>query len=110
MISVALSRLKQRLQQEYAQKYPALREIIHLVLDREEARARNLTSFPHLLLPDLVEGHLVSLNLGKAKRQHTTVFAAPDFNFFEAYVPAGIMTRNVNSAEAQVAHGGVIAG
>ena|GEM_PF-696045 len=109
-ISFALSHLKQRLQQDYERGYPGLREIIHLVLDQEEARAWKLTSFPHLLLPDLVEAHLASLNLDKAKRQHTTVFAAPDFNFFGAYVPAGIVTRNVNSAEALVVDGSFIAG
>jgi len=110
MISVALSHLKQRLQQDYEQGYPGLREIIHLVLDQEEARAWELTSFPHLVLPDLVEAHLARLNLDAEKRQHSTFFAAPDFNFFEAYVPAGFVTRNFNSAEAPVAHGGFIAG
>jgi len=86
-ISVALSQLKQRLQQEYELSYPDLREIIHLVLDEEEARAWKLTSFPHLLLPDLVEAHLASLNLHTAKRQRANSFAAEDFNFFEVYVP-----------------------
>jgi hypothetical protein len=87
-VSVALAQLKQRLQRNYERGYPDLRGIIHLVLEEEEARAWELTSFPHLLLPDLVEAHLASLNLHTTKRQLANVFAAQDFNFFEAYVPA----------------------
>ena len=51
IVSVALAQLKQRLQQDYEQAYPDLREIIHLVLDDEEANAWELSLFPHLLLP-----------------------------------------------------------
>src|SRR5712691_8631014 len=54
-ISVAVAQLKHRLQQDYEQVYPGLHEVIHLVLDEEEANAWNLSSFPHLLLPGLVE-------------------------------------------------------
>lgn len=62
-VSVALAQLKQRLQQDYEQAYPDLRQIIDIVLDEEEARAWELTLFPHLVLPDMVEAHLASLNL-----------------------------------------------
>ena len=62
-VSVALGQLKQRLQQDYEQAYPNLREIIHLVLDEEEMEAWELSLFPHLLLPDLVEAHIEKLNL-----------------------------------------------
>ena len=62
-VSVALAQLKQRLQQDYEQAYPDLREIIHLVLDDEEAKAWELSLFPHLLLPDLVEARIINLNL-----------------------------------------------
>jgi|SRR5215831_12818892 len=75
-VSVAIAQLKQRLQQNYEQAYPALREIIHLVLDEEEARAWRLTLFPHLLLPDLVEAHLASLNLHRVEREHGDIFAS----------------------------------
>src|SRR5207237_4316598 len=51
MVSVAVAQLKQRLQRDYEQAYPDLREIIHLVLDEEEANAWELSLFPHLLLP-----------------------------------------------------------
>ena len=63
IVSVALSRLKQRLQQTYERAYPGLREIVHLVLDEEESKAWELSPFPHLLLPDLVEAHIAKLNL-----------------------------------------------
>ncbi|PYI78942.1 MAG: hypothetical protein DMF04_01655, partial [Verrucomicrobia bacterium] len=61
IVSDAVNRLKQQLQQDYEQAYPSLREIIHLVLDEEETRARELSGFPHLLLPDLVEAHVANL-------------------------------------------------
>src|ERR1043166_1392439 len=69
-VSVALAQLKQRLQQDYEQAYPDLGQIIHIVLDQEEARAWELTLFPHLLLPDMVEAHLASLNLRPGRTRH----------------------------------------
>ena len=69
-VSVGLVRLKQRLQQDYEQAYPDLGQIIRIVLDEEEARAWKLTSFPHLLLPDMVEAHLTSLNLKPIGTRH----------------------------------------
>jgi hypothetical protein len=69
-VSVAVAQLKQRLQQDYERAYPDLARIIHIVIDEEEARARELTLFPHLLLPDMVEMHLASLNLQPAATRH----------------------------------------
>ncbi len=83
-ISVALAQLKQRLQQDYEQAYPDLREIIHLVLDEEEANAWELSLFPHLLLPDLVEAHITNLNLHRVETKHDDVFAPHGFNGIEA--------------------------
>jgi hypothetical protein len=74
-VGVALTQLKQQLQQDYEQAYPELREVIHLVLDEEESRAWNLTLFPHLLLPDLVEAHIATLNLRPVETKHADVFA-----------------------------------
>jgi hypothetical protein len=74
MVSVALMQLKQELQNDYEQAYPELREVIHLVLDEEESRARDLTLFPHLLLPDLVEAHVAKLNLRPVETKHEDVF------------------------------------
>src|SRR5437762_14360040 len=82
-ISVALAQLKQRLQQDYEQAYPDLREIIRLVLDEEEANAWELSLFPHLLLPDLVEAHISNLNLHPVETKHDDVFAPDGFNGIE---------------------------
>jgi hypothetical protein len=82
-VSVALAQLKQQLQRNYEQAYPDLREIIHLVLDEEEANAWELSLFPHLLLPDLVEAHLTNLNLQPVETKHDDVFAPYGFNRIE---------------------------
>ena len=73
LVAAALAALKQQLQSDYEQAYPELREIIHLVLDEEEMNARNLSGFPHLFLPDLVETHIARLNLAPAITKHTDV-------------------------------------
>lgn len=73
--SVAVAKLKQRLRQDYEWAYPDLREIIHIVLDEEEARAWEMTLFPHLLMPDMVEARLAQLNLSPAKAKRPRVFA-----------------------------------
>src|SRR5256714_3823080 len=82
-VSVALAQLKERLQQDYEQAYPDLREIVHLVLDEEEANARELSLFPHLLLPDLVEAHITNLNLHPVETKHDDVFGPHGFNGIE---------------------------
>jgi hypothetical protein len=78
-VSLAVVQLKQRLQQDYEQAYPALREIVHLVLDEEEIKAWELSLFPHLLLPDLVEAHIAKLNLQPAPTRHDNVIVPHDF-------------------------------
>jgi hypothetical protein len=88
MVSSALARLKQRLQQDYERAYPDLAEIIRLVLDEEEANAWALSPFPHLLLPDLVEAHIANLNLQPAEMKHESVFERHDLNKFETDEPA----------------------
>jgi hypothetical protein len=77
-VSVAIAQLKERLQRDYEQTYPGLREIISLVLDAEEARAWRLTLFPHLLLPDLVEVHIASLNLEAVETKHLFASRHPE--------------------------------
>ncbi len=92
-VSVALGQLKQRLQRDYEQAYsdyPDLHHLIRIVLDVEEARAWELTSFPHLLFPDMVEAHLASLNMHRIRTNQGHVFAAEDFNVHQAYEPAGV--------------------
>jgi hypothetical protein len=87
-VSLAVGQLKRQLQRDYEQTYPNLREIIHLVLDEEETNAWNLTLFPHLLLPDLVESHIARLNLQPANTRHDDVVAPHHFNVFENHEPA----------------------
>jgi hypothetical protein len=87
-VAVALAQLKQQLQQDYEQAYPDLREIVHLVLDEEETKAWELSFFPHLLLPDLVEAHIEKLNLQPAETKHDDVFAPPHFDEMPVYQSA----------------------
>ena len=87
-VATAITKLKVRLQQDYEQAYPALAEVIHLVLDEEEARARELSIFPHLFLPDLVEAHIAKLNLQPAPIKHQDLFESPDFSSMSSYQPA----------------------
>jgi len=61
-LATAVRKLKNRLQRTYEQAYPELGDLVRIVLDEEEARAWEL-SFPHLLLPDLVEAHVAKLHL-----------------------------------------------
>jgi hypothetical protein len=76
-VAIAVSGLKERLQHDYEQIYPDLGEIIRIVLDEEEANAWELSSFPHLLLPDLVEAHIATLGLKPRDTGHYDSFAAP---------------------------------
>ena len=87
-VALAVAQLKQRLQQTYEQAYPGLREVIHLVLDEEEAKAWELTLFPHLLLSDLVDEHIANLNLQPAKASRRDRFAFSRFSPIPRYKPA----------------------
>ena len=87
MVTNAVSRLKNRLQQEYERTYPDLGDLVRIVLDEEEAKAWEL-SFPHLFLPDLVEAHIAQLGLQPAETKHEDVL--PDRRVLEmpTYQPA----------------------
>ena len=86
-VGIALRNLKRQLQCDYEYAYPALREIIHLILDEEELRAWNLTFFPHLVLPDLVEAHIEKLNLEPAYAAHKSVATPHRFSVEHNYEP-----------------------
>ena len=88
IVSNAVARLKQQLQQDYERAYPDLREIMHLVLDQEETNAWELSPFPHLLLPGLVEAHVARLNLQPAETRHENVFASDNFTGTDNCEPA----------------------
>jgi hypothetical protein len=66
VLTGAVSHLKNRLQRDYEHAYPRLGDIIRIVLDEEEAKAWELSPFPHLFLPDLVEAHFAQLGLQPA--------------------------------------------
>jgi hypothetical protein len=83
----AVSDLKNRLQQDYEQAYPDLGEIIHLVLDEEEAKAWELSLFPHLFLPDLVEEHVAKLGLQPAATKQDEVRVPHRFLDMPSYQP-----------------------
>ena len=69
-LPAAVSKLKNRLQRNYERLYPGLHDLIRIVLDEEEANARKLSPFPHLLLPDLVEAHIAQLGLEPVKYEN----------------------------------------
>ena len=87
-VSVAIAQLKQQLQRDYEQAYPDLREIVHLVLDEEETKAWELSLFPHLLLPDLVEAHIEKLNLQPADTRHDNLLMPHHFPKIDHHQPA----------------------
>jgi hypothetical protein len=87
-VSAAITQLKQRLQQDYEQAYPGLGEIIHLVLDEEEEKAWELSLFPHLVLPDLVEAHVDKLGLPPAATKHDDFLAPDRFLEIPSYQPS----------------------
>ena len=84
----AILDLKNRLQQDYEHAYPGLGNVVQIVLDEEEERAWDLSSFPHLLLPDLVEAHMERLGLQPADRRLDDVLAPHGFREIENYQPA----------------------
>ena len=86
-VSVAVRQLKQQLQHDYEKAYPQLRDIIHLVVNEAELHARDLSLFPHLLLPDLVEAHIEKLNLEPAHTTHKSVAASHRFSIANNYEP-----------------------
>jgi hypothetical protein len=87
-VSAAVTRLKQKLQQDYERVYPDLGDIIHVVLDEEEAKAWELSLFPQLLLPDLVEDHVAKLGLQPAATKQDEVRVPHRFLDMPSYQPA----------------------
>ena len=75
----AILDLKKRLQQDYEQAYPGLGNVIRIVVDEEEERAWDLSSFPHLLLPDLVEAHIERLGLQPVHTRYDDLLAPAAF-------------------------------
>ena len=59
-LTAAVAELKEQLQHDYEQLYPGLGEIIRIVLDEEETKAWELSFFPHLFLPDMIDAHIAN--------------------------------------------------
>ena len=74
-VTGAVSDLKNRLQQDYEQAYPGLGNVVRIVLDDDEEKAWDLSSFPHLLLPDLVETHMERLGVQPVSMRHDNLLA-----------------------------------
>jgi hypothetical protein len=71
MVSLALGRLKNRLRRHYQKAYPDAGEIIHRMINEEEARAREISSFPHLIFSDLVAERIGKLGRPPAETRHS---------------------------------------
>ena len=79
MVSLAMGRLKKRLQRHYQKAFPDTGEIIRRMIDEEEAKAWEISFFPHLILPDLVDARMGQLGL----RAHDTAGLWPEFTTTE---------------------------
>jgi hypothetical protein len=78
MVSVAIGRWKKRLQRYYLRAYPDSGEIIDHIINEEEAKAREISFFPHLILPDLVDARIRKLGLQPAVARHDMVGLSHD--------------------------------
>jgi hypothetical protein len=86
----AILDLKNRLQQDYEQAYPGLGNVVQIVLDEEEEKAWDLSCFPHLLLPDLVEAHIERLGLQPVSMRHDNLLAPGAFIEIERAALSGL--------------------
>lgn len=79
-LTSTVSKVKNRLQQQYEQVYPDLGEIIRYVMDEEEASAWNRSPLsPHLVLPELMEAHMAQLGLQPLPNSSDNMLKPPVF-------------------------------
>jgi len=83
IVSLAVGRLKKRLQRYYQKAYPDSGEIIRRMIDEEEAKAWEISLFPHLILPDLVDARIGKLGLQPDETRHATAGLSPEFTTTE---------------------------
>jgi hypothetical protein len=83
IVALAISRLKKRLQRDYQKAYPESREVIRRMIDEEEAKAWEISFFPHLILPDLVDARIGKLGLQPDETRHETAGLSPEFTTTE---------------------------
>jgi hypothetical protein len=62
-VTDAVAELNRRLQAHYQRVLPDQTELVRAAIADAEARAWQLSSFPHLFLPDLVEARIAELAL-----------------------------------------------
>jgi len=72
-VTAAVSELKDHLRKDYERTYPGLGEIIRDALDEEEAKAWELSFFPHLFLPDMLEAHIANLSRSHERYAGATI-------------------------------------
>jgi hypothetical protein len=71
----AVEELTHRLQARYERIHPDQSALIRHVIAEAEAKAWELSFFPHLFLPDLVEARIAELTLQPAFARSGTAFA-----------------------------------
>jgi hypothetical protein len=71
----AIEELTHRLQVQYERAHPDQSELIRHVIAEAETRAWELSFFPHLFLPDLVEARIAELKLQPAFARNEATFA-----------------------------------
>ena len=81
IVSLAIGRLKKRLQHYYQKAYPDSGEIIRRMIDEEEAKAWEISFFPHLILPDLVDARIGKLGLQPDETRYDTAGLSSEFHY-----------------------------
>jgi hypothetical protein len=71
----AVKELTHRLQAQYERIHPDQSELIRYVIAEAEAKAWELSFFPHLFLPDLVDARIAELKLQPAFARSEAAFA-----------------------------------
>jgi hypothetical protein len=71
----AVAELTRRLQAHYEGLHPGRSEVVRSAIAAAEATAWELSSFPHLFLPDLVEARMAELALQPTFARTKTVLA-----------------------------------
>jgi hypothetical protein len=71
----AVEELKHRLQDHYERAHPGQAELIRTAIAEAEKRAWELSFFPHLFLPDLVEARIAELALQPPFARNRASFA-----------------------------------
>jgi hypothetical protein len=77
-VTGAVAELKHRLQAHYERAHPGQTELVRSAIAEAEARAWELSFFPHLFLPELVEARIAERALQAAPVPSDAAFAHPE--------------------------------